>query len=232
MMSSYALILAQTADPHAGWLTQQLLQMARGGAEWVLWLLLILLVVVIVVFIERLQFLAKVKVDAEALRLKVTERLRARDVDGLIKDLGDDPSMAARVLGYALRDADRGPDAVVELASGAIGIERLRYEKRLSILATIGSNAPFIGLFGTVMGVILAFDQLQDATGGGGPSTAVMGVIAEALIATGVGLLVAIPAIIFYNILKGRVNATVTETRLLAQTAAAYLRDDRPSDVA
>lgn len=227
MMSSYTIVVAQAAEPTAGWLTQQLLQMARGGAEWVLWLLLVLLVAVIVVFIERLQFLSKVKIDADALRMKVTERLRANDVAGLTKELADDPSMAARVLCYALRDADRGPDAVIELASGAIGIERLRYEKRLSVLGTIGSNAPFIGLFGTVMGVILAFDQLQDATGGGGPSTAVMGVIAEALIATGVGLLVAIPAIIFYNILKGRVNAAVTQTRLLAQTAAAYLRDHK-----
>src|SRR5690625_3210207 len=137
----------------------------------------------------------------------------------------NDDSMESRVVRYGLREAARGPDAVLALCAGAIGTERLRYEKRFSYLATVGSNAPFIGLFGTVIGVILAFDQLQAASGGGGPSTAVMGVIAEALIATGIGLLGAIPDIIFFNLLKQRVAKTVSHTKLLAQSAAAFLRD-------
>lgn len=209
---------------HGGWLTGQLIELVRGGAEWVLWLLLAMLVATIVIFVERLFYLRKLRVDSDALRAKLSDKMRAGDVDGLLVALEDEESMEARVLTYALREADRGPEAVLELAGGAIGSERLRYERRLSFLATVGSNAPFIGLFGTVIGVILAFDQLQDSTSTGGANTAIMGVIAEALIATGVGLLVAIPAIIFFNLLKLRVNASVTQTRLLAQTAAAYLR--------
>ena len=171
-------------------------------------------------------FLRRVRVDADAMRMEMTKYLRAGDTAGLLEAWKDNDSMEARVLRYGLQDAHRGPDAVLELCAGAIGTERLRYEKRFSYLATVGSNAPFIGLFGTVIGVILAFDQLQDASGGGGPSTAVMGVIAEALIATGIGLLVAIPAIIFFNLLKQQVVKTVSQTKLLAQSAAAFLREE------
>lgn len=220
-----ASLVAQTDEFQSGWLTENLLQLARGGSEWVLWLLLGMLLGVIVIFIERLTFLRKVEEDEQAMREELTKRMREGDVDGLLKAWEQSESMQARVLTYGLQDADRGPEAVIELCSGAIGTERLRYEKRLNFLATVGSNAPFIGLFGTVMGVILAFDQLKEASAGAGPGAAVMGVIAEALIATGVGLLVAIPAIIFYNLLKLRVNRSVTQTKLLAQTAAAFLRD-------
>lgn len=218
-------LVAQASVEHGGWLTNQLLQIARGGSEWVLWLLVVMLVFVLIVFIERLLFLRSVKVDADTMRTEMTTYLRAGDTQGLLDAWKDNDSMEARVLRYGLQDADRGPDAVLELCAGAIGTERLRYEKRFSYLATVGSNAPFIGLFGTVIGVILAFDQLQDASGGGGPSTAVMGVIAEALIATGIGLLVAIPAIIFFNLLKQRVVKSVSQTKLLAQSAAAFLRE-------
>jgi biopolymer transport protein ExbB len=104
-------------------------------------------------------------------------------------------------------------------------MERIRYERGLALLATIGSNAPFIGLFGTVMGVIMAFDQLRGLGGqSADASSAVMGAIAEALIATGVGLLVAIPAIIFFNVLKASVKRRASSTQLLVETAAAMLR--------
>ncbi len=219
------LIIAQAAPAHGGWLTNTLLQLTRGGAEWVLWLLLIMLVGVLVVFFERLRFLQKVRVDAHQMRAELTTHIRENRIGELLQKWDNNDAMEARVLRYGLQDADRGPEAVLQLCAGAIGTERLRYEKRLSYLATVGSNAPFVGLFGTVMGVILAFDQLQGGgSSGAGPNMAIMGVIAEALIATGVGLLVAIPAIVFYNILKLRVTSIITQTRLLAQTAAAFLR--------
>jgi biopolymer transport protein TolQ len=75
--------------------------------------------------------------------------------------------------------------------------ETLRVERGLSFLATTGSSAPFIGLFGTVVGIINAFEGIGRA---GSASLAVVAPgIAEALIATAVGLLAAIPATIFYN---------------------------------
>jgi biopolymer transport protein ExbB len=218
------------AEMHTGWLTGVLLNFARGGGEWILWLLVFLSVASFIVFAERLVFLQKSSADGDALRLRLIDRLRDGQTSALLADLKDSTSMQARVVSYGLRDAHRGPEAVLELCRGALGVEKLRYEKGLSILATIGSNAPFIGLFGTVMGVIMAFDQLRNAdmAADTGQSSAVMGAIAEALVATGVGLLVAIPAIIFFNVLKVRIKASVSSTGLLVDTMVAYLRSETP----
>jgi biopolymer transport protein ExbB len=226
------LLSAAAGTPHTGWLTGQLLQFARGGAEWVLWLLLLLSVGSFFVAFERFLFMRAHAADSASLRALIMERLNRGDVDGLLSALDGKTSMQARVLANGVRDAERGPEAVAELCRGAIGTERIRYERGLSYLATVGSNAPFIGLFGTVMGVIMAFDQLRGlgtAAGAAGPSELVMGAIAEALIATGVGLLVAIPSILFFNVLKGRIKREAVSTQLLVDTMVAYLRSQKPS---
>lgn len=75
--------------------------------------------------------------------------------------------------------------------------ERLKLEKGLTVLATLGANAPFIGLLGTVLGIIQAFGQLAQQNAG---TQTVMAGISEALIATAVGLFVAIPAVVAYNV--------------------------------
>ena len=218
-------LIAEAAQPHTGWLTGVLLEFARGGAEWILWLLLILGVASFVVFFERLFFYQRTKVDAEALRQTLLRHLGERDIDAALEGLKGQDAMEARVVAYGLREAERGPDAVLELARGALGTEKLRYERGLNVLATVGSNAPFVGLFGTVMGVIMAFDQLRGiGDAGADSSSAVMGAIAEALIATGVGLLVAIPAIIFFNVAKATVKRRVSSTQLLVETTTALLR--------
>lgn len=221
------LFLGAAGDSHGGWLTGVLLEFARGGAEWILWVLVVLSVVSVVVFIERIAFFARSRADVERIRTLLMDRLGRRDIDGALTALKDDASMQGRVVAYGLRDAERGAEAVAELCRGALGIEKLRYERGFSVLATIGSNAPFIGLFGTVMGVIMAFDALRslDPAAAAGQSSAVMGAIAEALVATGVGLLVAIPAIVFYNLLKGRLKREVSSTQLLVDTMVAYLRN-------
>jgi biopolymer transport protein ExbB/TolQ len=221
-------MLVAAAEMHTGWLTGVLLNFARGGAEWILWLLVFLSFASFAVFAERLWFLRSVGTDTTAIRNRITAEMGTGSVAGLTESLRNDPSMQARVISYGLRDLHRGPEAVLELCRGALGMEKLRYERGLTVLATVGSNAPFVGLFGTVMGVIMAFDQLRnaDAAADTGQSSAVMGAIAEALVATGVGLLVAIPAILFFNILKGRVKLAVTNTGLLVDTLVAYLRSE------
>lgn len=227
-MNGFVLLASADGEIHTGWLTGVLLEFARGGAEWVLWLLVLLSLASFVVFFERLAFFGRSRTDAERIRTLLMDKLSSGDIDGALAAVKDDASMEARVVAYGLRDAERGPAAVEDLCRGAIGVEKLRYERGLSVLATIGSNAPFIGLFGTVMGVIMAFDQLRGAGAeqSADQSSAVMGAIAEALIATGVGLLVAIPAIIFYNMLRSRLKKVTTSTTLLVETMIAYLRSD------
>ena len=98
----------------------------------------------------------------------------------------------------------KGPDAVEELLAGALGAERARFETRLSFLATLASNAPYVGLFGTVVGIINAFRSIA-ATGSGGMSV-VSGGIAEALVSTALGIFVAIPAVVAFNHFTGKIE--------------------------
>jgi biopolymer transport protein ExbB len=102
-----------------------------------------------------------------------------------------------------------------KVADGYIGKEKLSLEKQLSILGTLGSNAPFIGLFGTVLGIIKAFADLGAVQGGAGGMSSVTGGLAEALVATAVGLLVAIPSVIFFNIFQKKVKNIVHRAQSL-----------------
>ncbi|MBI2069719.1 MAG: MotA/TolQ/ExbB proton channel family protein [Elusimicrobia bacterium] len=100
--------------------------------------------------------------------------------------------------------------------------ERLKMERFLAILGTLGNTAPFIGLFGTVVGIIKAFRDLALA-GAGGPAIVAKG-IAEALVATAAGLAVAIPAVIIYNYFTKRVKAVSSVMEAASLRITTYLK--------
>ena len=216
-----------------GWLTSILLEAVRGGAEWVLWVLAVLSLLSVAVMIERARFYTRHRVDAHKLRTHLIDWLDRGEVDDALSELqAGNQSMEANVLAYGFQNRDRGPRAVEELMAGALARERSRYERFLAFLGTLGNNAPFIGLFGTVLGVINAFDGLRglDVSDTEAAGAAVMGPIAEALIATAVGLLVAIPAVVAFNIFRSRVKRSTSNTELLARTLVAYLSSDNKGD--
>ena len=93
--------------------------------------------------------------------------------------------------------------------------ERMRLEKGLNFLATLGSNAPFIGLLGTVLGIIEAFSALSNSQSG---SQAVMAGISQALVATAVGLFVAIPAVIAFNVFSNQIRKALLQCERLRET--------------
>ncbi|MBI3755341.1 MAG: MotA/TolQ/ExbB proton channel family protein [Deltaproteobacteria bacterium] len=125
---------------------------------------------------------------------------------------------AARIFKAGLLKYREGKTAVGETMELAARQEMLRLEKYLGALGTIGSTAPFIGLFGTVLGIIRAFHDLAIAEGAG-PSVVADG-IAEALVATAAGLFVAVPAVMAYNYFTRRINSLSIE---LEGTAAGFL---------
>lgn len=150
-----------------------------------------------------------------ALQPLVSARGRLGEAVALTQSYKDAP--AARVMGPALNDFVAGLDGLGAAASDAVELEMLihgvtrgmeRAKKRevaalqrgLPVLATISSSAPFVGLFGTVFGIITAFQQMADPSkGGGGGLASVSAGIAEALLTTAVGLAVAIGSVWFYN---------------------------------
>jgi biopolymer transport protein ExbB len=104
----------------------------------------------------------------------------------------------------------------------------LRLERGLGFLGTLASNTPFIGLFGTVIGIIMAFDELG-ASGGpqGSASAAVMASIAEALSATAVGIGVAVPAVVAFNAFQQRIRVTLDQAAALGHVALVHVEDVR-----
>jgi len=214
---------------HSG-LVGFLLNLPIFEAEWVLWLLLGLSLVSVAIMIERYVFYVKHRIDTELVRRELGKLLDRGDFAGAAKYLEKFDSLETNVVLFGLREYAKGPDSVEDLLAGAEGKEKQRYTKRLSFLATVGSNAPFIGLFGTVLGVIKAFGELgTDMSSVGGE---LMIGISEALVATGVGLLVAIPAVIAYNVYNGKVNALSANTELLSRTLLAQLKAEEPVEEA
>ena len=212
----------------SGGLVEQLMDLPIFEAEWVLWLLIGLSMISVGVMVERFLFFRKHAVDAEIIRGELTRRLDRGEYREAIDYLAKFDALETNVVRFGLRQHEKGPASVQDLIEGAEAKERQRYQKRLNFLATVGSNAPFIGLFGTVLGVIKAFGQLGDDLGGAGAG--LMAGISEALIATGVGLIVAIPAVVAYNVFVAKVNDLSANTQLLSKTLLAQLKAVPASD--
>jgi biopolymer transport protein ExbB len=109
----------------------------------------------------------------------------------------DEPAPVLRVVGAALEQRGQPRPAVEEHLRATLAAEGLRLSTNLGIVGTIGNIAPFVGLFGTVLGIIRAFRDIGQV-GAAGPAVVATG-ISEALIATAAGLFVAITAVIVYN---------------------------------
>jgi biopolymer transport protein ExbB len=202
-------------------LTKIMLNLALTGGSWVLGLLVILSIASIAVMLERALIYHRGRYAERGFIAEVEPLLAEGDwseaVDSCERAAGFEP----QVLLAGLRQVQRGSKAAAEAMEG----ERIRLgqilEKRLGFLGTLGANAPFIGLFGTVLGIIHAFKDLALTEGGGGP--AVMSGLAEALVATAVGLLVAIPAVIAYNLFHRRLHAILQRSQRLSRILLTYL---------
>jgi len=203
-------------------LVQEILDLPVFHAEWVLYLLIGLSIISIAIMIERLIFYQRRVVDVDAIGKALAKALEKGDMRAAAKSLEGRDALETNAVLSGLRAYDRGPESVEDLIAGAMGREKARYERRLQFLATMASNAPYIGLFGTVLGIIRAFRDLS--TNIAEASSTVMAGIAEALVATAVGLLVAIPAVIAYNWFKGRVKTATTDCEMLGRILLSNLK--------
>ena len=191
------LILSHASEQSQGWLTTKLLSITLSSAEWVLWILAALSVLSIALMLERLTYFASHRLPDSA---ELASQLARGEFEAAKRTLGQRKGMEASVIRDALAAIPQGPDTVEQVIAAAINRERPQYERSLSFLGTLGNNAPFIGLFGTVLGIIKAFHDLgQTVVRGSAIQQTVMTGISEALVATAVGLAVAIPAVVAFN---------------------------------
>ncbi len=194
-----------------------LMSLAVTGGDWVVWALAAASVAAFAAIYDRFQLFRAEAAALARLRAPFLAALAGDDLDAARKALAARPGSASRALAETLDSLPRGPEAAAEHLAAALSDERRRLERRLLILGTLGNNAPFIGLFGTVLGVIKAFHDL--ATSGAGPEVVMAG-LSEALVATAVGLLVALPCVFAFNALQKRVRDLIGETEALGRRLA------------
>jgi biopolymer transport protein ExbB/TolQ len=215
--------------------------MTNFGATWVMQLMIALSVASVTIMLERGWFYWSIRDDIPTLAQSLRDRLRTDDMAGALTLLEKSPSAEAAVVVAGLREADRGVKSADKAMRGAAALQKMKLERRLAFLGTLGNNAPFIGLFGTVIGVVQAFEQLgkqgtaesaAQATNAAAP-TAVMSAIAEALVATAVGLAVAIPAVAAYNFYQRHTRAVLGNTEALTNVLLAHLSgEEKPKSAA
>jgi biopolymer transport protein ExbB/TolQ len=184
-------------------LMEKLVYVAQLGARVVLYILMALSVLSIGVIFERWWYFRRRRLNAVSMAETLGKLLRAGDLAGARAALKVTRAVEAEIVAEALEWYDDGPDAVEQILSKAVRQRRKGFEAGLLFLGTLGNNAPFIGLFGTVLGIVTAFRELgQTQAGASAGMGNVMGGIAEALVATAIGILVALPAVIAYNVFQ------------------------------
>lgn len=203
-------------------ITEMMVKLSLSGAStWVMWFMVVLSVISMTVVLERAVFFTRNAGDPASTESILREQLTKGSPESAIKALTGQPGLDVRTILAGLQASDRGPEAMEEIMVGAMKVERLRYERGLAFLGTLGNNAPFIGLFGTVVEIIRALHELGEKSGVG--ATAVMGRLSEALAATAIGLVVALPAVACFNYFQRRLKLFTVASEALMHTLKGYL---------
>jgi len=216
------------ASPSGAPLGELFKQLALVGDIWVIWILIATSVGSLGIVLERWWVFKKDALDFPALLGELSRQLEAGDLAG-VRRSAQTSGLEARVMMAGIENIPRGPASVQEAMTSRLILERARLEKNLSVLATVGNNAPFIGLFGTVLGIIKAFNDLA-VTGGSG-ATIVMAGISSALVATAFGILVAIPAVVANNAFQTRLKRKCANAQSLIHMLLVHLKAENSREV-
>jgi len=207
-------------------LTQRFLQLNLLGAEWIMWVLVLLSLVGVAITIDRLLLYGRTGERFGVLQKDLQERLRAHDLDGALALTRTD-SLVRNVLRAgleALKRGERNPEAVEQEMLATLAGERARYDARVAWLTTIANIAPLIGLLGTIIGIVAAFYGLgQAGTTQSAGNPQVMTAIAEALVSTAIGILVAVPGVITYNLLRSHMASRLRQAEALMREVLAHV---------
>ena len=199
---------------HDALMHEQLAGLTDVGATWVLWVLVALSIGAVAVVFERGLFFFRTR-DPEGAVGDEWEVDRARQLAARPR------SFEGQVLAAGFAAEGQGRQAVERRMVGAARRLQREASKRLTFLGTVGSNAPFVGLLGTVIGIVRAFQELDASRGQ--VTAGLMSEVGEALVATAVGILVALPAVFFYNFFQQLVQARLDRAEASAQELLARI---------
>jgi biopolymer transport protein ExbB/TolQ len=201
-------------------LLDRLSGLTEAGSAWILWLLVCLSILASTIAIERAVLFLSSRDDVLGLRRELRQLLSDGNLALARRRLEHSPSFEARVAVAGLHSENAA--SAEERMRGENQIARLTMERNLAFLGTLGNNAPFIGLLGTVIGIVRAFRELAHSKGQ--VSAALMAEIGEALVATAVGLLVALPAIVAFNVFQRAIRARLSRAEALSGEVLAHLK--------
>lgn len=191
-------------------------QIVDLGEQAVFILMAIASVLALAVGFERAFIFARGGSRGESILREIIAKLRENDISSLKELQTKSPkSIYARFAGFSAEHYDRGPESLSELMAGRVVAEKIELEKRLPILSTLGNNAPFLGLLGTVLGVIKAFNGL--GTLGNSGAEVVMKSISTALLATAAGLFVAIPVVMTNNFFSKKLKVISQNLEIISR---------------
>jgi biopolymer transport protein ExbB len=195
------------------------------AAGWPIWFLLVASIIAVALIIERSIVLRRDKIAPRGLLDKVVEAYRKQGVSPQLVETLYNDSPLGRVLSAGLRN-HKAPRPVMKEAIEEEGRAVTHdLERFLTTLGTIASISPLMGLFGTVVGMIEIFGS-QSPTGGSNPAQLAHG-ISIALYNTGFGLLIAIPAMIFFRYFRGKVEGFVVEMEQQASRLVDIVHGER-----
>ncbi|HTP52792.1 MAG TPA: MotA/TolQ/ExbB proton channel family protein [Anaeromyxobacteraceae bacterium] len=217
-------------------LTQRFLKLNLLGAEWIMWVLLALSALGVAIAVDRVLLYWRTREGFEPLQRSLKELLLRGDLEGALQLTRRD-SFVRNVLRAgleALRRGERRAESVEQEMLAALASERARYDGRVAWLTTIANIAPLVGLLGTIIGIVAAFyglGQSSAAQATGNPQ--VMTSIAEALVATAIGILVAVPGVVTYNLLRAHMATRLRQAEALMREVLANvtrLESDAPGE--
>jgi biopolymer transport protein ExbB/TolQ len=189
-------------------LSKALVEFAQLGANWVLWLLIALSILSIGVMIDRFLWFRGRDADTDRFNRELRTAFERGELERILTKFKDYPAIPVQVALRGLAERANGAEAVAEAMHGERARWRRTADRNLIVLGTLGNNVPFVGLFGTVLGVMAAFVELKKNTPEAQDKT--LELIAEALAATAFGLLVAIPAVVAFNYFTRRLKVVMT----------------------
>ena len=204
---------------------ERLTAFAMLGAGWVMYLLVGLSILGLTIILDRVYYFVVTRDDIAALKQKLLASLRVGDVEGARAAMRASRSPEAAIVLAGLDAAGDGAHSAEERMSGEATLKKLEMERNLAFLGTVGNNAPFVGLAGTVIGIVRSFHELESS--GGQVSAGLMAQIGEALVATLIGLLVALPAVAFFNLFQRLIKGRVVRGEAMGKDVLAFLKSTR-----
>lgn len=206
-------------------LTQGFLNFALAtGAQWVMVVLLLCSVLSITIIVERILYFQKFHGNFSKFIQILSQKFTQHEQhDKIAAWCSGQTLLEARVAAAGLEKSNAGACAAEESMYANMIAAKVQLERGTVILGTLGNNTPFIGLFGTIIGIIQAFHALSLETGQN--PEALMAAISEALVATALGILVAIPAVIAYNFINRSIKKKLSNADATASIVLTHMND-------